>query len=159
MPVQPTVQFLNVDLVLVGSFDRAPLVAAAGKRVFVLQEDVPFDGRRRAMVLESSTTARSLSGTLSALLRWVDELPPSARRSWKAASRRIFDIGVQSGLQPHETSWTLRNRELAALERAGAEVMVTLYGAKWRDVRSTNRRRSSRGPSDGTPMKAAKSRP
>jgi hypothetical protein len=122
------VQFLNIDLLLTGRVDRGPLLRAATGSVFVLHEGM-FAGRK-ALVLEVSAPGLDLSHTLSRLLRWVQELPPTARRSWNAASRRVFDIGIQAGLEPHETHWTIPPTHVAALAKVKAEIVLTVYGSE-----------------------------
>ncbi len=134
MPVERDVRFLNIDLLLVGRFDREPLLSAMGDEMFVLHEDAVF------LALEVAAPVLDLSRTLARLLNWVEGLPPSARRSWTAASRRVFDIGIQGGLKPNDTHWTIRQDKVAALAKVGAEVVLTVYGAELK--RRTARSRS-----------------
>jgi len=126
MPVERDVQFLNIDMLLVGRFDRTPLLTAARDRLFVLHAD------KNLVALELAGQAPDLSRTLARLLNWVQGLPPAARRSWRAASRRVFDIGIHAGLGPHESHWCIRQEQVAALAKVGGEVVLTVYGAKWR---------------------------
>ena len=109
MPVEATVRFLNIDLLLVGGFDRKPLLDALGDTLFVMHDDAVL-GSERCIVLEVNAWDLDLSRTLRVLLRWVEGLPARARRSWAAASRRVFDIGIHAGLTPHATAWTLPRR-------------------------------------------------
>lgn len=129
MPVEPDVQFLNIDLLLVGAFDRKPLLAALGDGVFVLHDDGQFEGEE-CLVLEVLTPGLDLANTLAQLLNWAQRLPPAARRSWAAASRRVFDIGIAAGLRPHESHWGIRHGQVAALAALGGEVVLTVYGAE-----------------------------
>ena len=131
MPIEKTAGFLNVDLIVAGRFDRKPLLRAAGKDVFVMHEDAVFQGKG-CIILEAEGADCGLEGALARLLRWVERLPRPARRSWAAASRRVFDVGIQAGLGPHETHWTIPSGLVAALARVGGEVAVTVYGARWR---------------------------
>jgi hypothetical protein len=130
MPVQHDVEFHNIDLLLVGRFDRKPLLAALRDDVFVLHEDARFDNKK-CLILEALAPGLDLTRTLTRLLKWVQGLPLPARRSWTAASRRVFDIGIQSGLKPHDSHWTIRRDQVAALAKVGAEVVLTVYGAEW----------------------------
>lgn len=130
MPVQADVRFLNIDLLLVGRFDRRPILAALGRTVFVLHEDAEEDGEP-CLILELAGPTRDLPRTLGALLKWAAGLPPRARRSWASASRRLFDIGVEGGLQPHESRWRISRQQVSALAKLGAEVALTVYGAEW----------------------------
>ena len=129
MAVEADVHFLNIDLLLVGRFDRRPLLASLRDDVFVLHDDAKFEGED-CLVLEVLAPGLDLSATLARLLKWVQRLPPVARRSWAAASRRVFDIGIQAGLEPNDSHWTVPHEQIAALARLRAEVMFTVYGAK-----------------------------
>src|SRR6266850_1581425 len=145
MPVEAEVQFLNIDLLLVGRFDREPLLAAVGDGLFVLHEHALFH-RDKCLALEVAAPGLDLSRTLARLLKWVDALPPSARRSWRAASRRVFDIGIQAGLNPHDSQWTIGRDQVAALAKVRGEVVLTIYGAQ-RMSRPRPRRAPKRRPS------------
>jgi hypothetical protein len=131
MPVEADVRFLNIDLLLVGRFDRKPLLAAMGDDVFVLHDGAKVENEKCLMV-EVLAPGLDLAGTLARLMKWVQELPTPARRSWAAASRRVFDIGIQAGLKPHDTHWAISQEQVAALAKLGAGVTVTVYGAEWR---------------------------
>lgn len=96
------------------------------------------------LLLELAKPGLDLEATLAHLVEWVQHLPRSARRSWAAAARRVFDVGIQAGLQPHETHWTIAPKLIGALAKVGGEVVVTVYGARWRD--RTARRRPSDQP-------------
>lgn len=37
-------------------------------------------------------------------VRQIENLPPAAREFWAAAARRVFDIGFESGQEPHARS-------------------------------------------------------
>lgn len=149
MPVEAEVRFLNIDLLLVGKFDRRPLVAALGDGVFVLHDDGTI-GDEPCLVLEALEPDLDLAGTLTRLAGWARALPPAARRAWSAASRRVFDIGIQAGRTPHESHWTLSAEHIALLATLNAEVVVTVYGTKTTRASARAPRRSQprtkRGP-------------
>jgi hypothetical protein len=146
MPVEHDVQFLNIDLLLVGAFDRKALLAALGDGVFALHDDAQFEGEE-CLVLEVLKPGLDLANTLAQLLNWAQRLPPAARRSWAAASRRVFDIGIAGSLRPHESHWGIRHEQVAALAELGGEVILTVYGAQGsrRPPASSPSRRSGRG--------------
>jgi hypothetical protein len=70
MPVEREVQFLNIDLLLVGRFDREPLLAALGDEVFVLHDDAELDNKK-CLILEVLAPGLDLARTLTLLLKWV----------------------------------------------------------------------------------------
>jgi hypothetical protein len=146
MPVEHNVQFLNIDLLLVGAFDRKPLLAALGDGVFVLHDDAQFEGEE-CLVLEVLEPGLDLADTFARLLKWAQGLPPKARRSWAAASRRVFDIGIAAGLRPHESHWAIRHEQVEAVAALGGEVILTVYGAEGAGPSPTPSpsRRSGRG--------------
>jgi hypothetical protein len=144
MPVEANVHFLNIDLLLIGRFDRRPLLAALRDDVFVLHDDAKFEGED-CLILEVQEPSLDLARTLARLVKWARGLAPAALRSWAAASRRIFDIGMQAGMKPHESHWRISPEQIEALAKLRAEVVLTVYGAEWNNStpgksRSTRRR-------------------
>jgi hypothetical protein len=130
MAVQRETGFLNIDLLVVGRFDPAPLVAAAGKQVFALGEHGPVDATgNEGLVFEVNAPNLDLPRTLRSLVRWAEGLPPAARRNWEAASRRIFDIGIQGGLEPRVVQWAIPPALVASVAKLGGEIVLTTYGA------------------------------
>jgi hypothetical protein len=108
----------------------------------VLHADAQCEGEE-CLVLEALESGFDLGNTLARLLKWAQGLPPAARRSWVAASRRVFDIGINGGLRPHESHWTIRHDQVATVAKLGAEVVLTIYGAESRN-RTVATRASSR---------------
>ncbi len=123
MPTEDNVKFINVDVILAGEVDSKPLLGAFGDGVVVLHENGP-------LVLELANVGLDLHETLSRFVELVSALPRKARTSWVGASRRVFDIGIQAGLMPHETHWRIPSDLIAALAKIGGEVVLTVYGAK-----------------------------
>ena len=132
MSVQASVQFANVDLLIGGRFDRAPVLRALGDGVTALHEDALVEGKK-CLLLEVTDPGLDLPQTLKRLVEWVERLPPKARRSWSRASVRQFDIGIESGMRPRETQWIIPARTVAALAKIGADVALTVYGAEQRE--------------------------
>lgn len=149
MPVEAEVRFLNIDLVLVGRFDRKALVAALGDVVFALHDDATTIGGEPCLILEVLEPDLDLAATLTRLADWARALPPAARRAWSAASRRVFDIGIQAGQTPHESHWTLSAEQVALLAKLNAEIVFTVYGAK-SEKRAPIVQRGTRRPQRGT---------
>ncbi|HXU62482.1 MAG TPA: hypothetical protein VN962_12315 [Polyangia bacterium] len=140
--------FINVDLEVWSDSDLAPFQEAVQAIAFVL-----YAGkiRRRFLVsLEArAPKANSPEGRIWALLKIVDALPPAARRAWKAARSRIFDVGYQGGefvtllrerplgsgrwyaadpghaVRPCETSFS--PEVLAAVAKVGGTIATTIY--------------------------------
>ncbi len=126
--VEPTVRFLNVDVDVFGAFDRAVLLKGFGDTIDVLRDGE--DERGESVVsFELSTASPMLPGVISELVALVLALPDDARGAWDGATRRVFSIGIQAGLDPHSTEWTLSSELMAELLTIKAEISLTVYGA------------------------------
>ena len=63
-------------------------------------------------------------------VRQIENLPAAARAFWDAATRRVFDIGFESGREPHcpfHANYRLGPDVLAAVARVGGEIGITMY--------------------------------
>lgn len=145
MPIEKTVRFLNVDLLVSGEFDRGPLVQAMGERVFALDERALVDGLE-TLIIEVNSRNLGLAATLDRLIGWVKALPAPAKRTWSAADRRIFDIGLQAGSRPHDTSWTISPDLISAVAKLHGEIRITVYAAERERRRRLPRRRRTLVP-------------
>jgi hypothetical protein len=81
----------------------------------------------------TSRRARTVDRMLIELVALVDGLPPAAKRCWREARIRTFDIGIQAG-PPFPESFGHRPFEVTmapdtarAVARLGAHVKVTVY--------------------------------
>jgi hypothetical protein len=148
MPVEGSVHFLNVDLLIGGRVDRRSLLQALGGDVFAVHEDAVVQGKK-CLLVQLARPGLDLVPTLSRLVAWVERLPPRGRRSWKRSSIRQFDIGIQAGRTPHETHWVIPPRVVAALARIRADVALTVYGAEWSDGRPQRAAATRKGATTG----------
>lgn len=62
-------------------------------------------------------------------------LPPAARALWDGATRRTFDIGIDSGLTPWATQWRLSSTTLRQAADVGADIVITVYEVDEFDLR------------------------
>lgn len=108
--------------------DRSALLNGFGDAIVVLHEGRNTPGEP-FVSFEVRSTNRTLPTVISELITLVTALPDDARAAWDSAFRRVFDIGIQAGLGPRSTAWTLRAETLAALAAIKAEVTLTIYGA------------------------------
>jgi hypothetical protein len=97
---------LNVDVELYGTFDRAALLRGFGDEIVVLHEGTDREAEP-AISFELSAVKPTAEGALTELTALVLGLPEDARTAWNAATRRVFDIGIQSGRAPHSTYWSI----------------------------------------------------
>jgi len=157
-------QFLNVDLEIWSRTDLSSIAMALSPRALVLHAGKV---RRKFLVsVEVAKTTTSPERTMWALLRLVESLPPVARRRWKGADARIFNVGYEGGrpVLLHERPagsgrWYARRRSdaapyetsfspelLRAVARVGGTITTTIYPLT-EQVRP--RRRTRRQPRGG----------
>jgi hypothetical protein len=141
-------QFINVDLEVWSRTDLSALGEAVESMALVLY--VGKSGRNHLVALETKETRLSSpEATMWALLKVIGALPPVARRAWKSAESRVFNIGYQAEefvteLQerpPGSGRWhvkdprkaakasvtTLSPKLLRAVVRAGGTITTTIY--------------------------------
>lgn len=118
--------FLNVDLEIESASKLDSLVAAMGKRVWVLHSG-PGHKKRHFVNLECSREHKGPDAAIHGLCAIIESLPPAARRIWGAAARKEFDVGYE--LRPSERSsrFTLRPDTLERMAGLGATLAVTYY--------------------------------
>ena len=89
--------FINVDLEVWAREDLAPFAAAVESRSIVLH--VGKERRKFVAIIEAKSLRPSSSPerTIRALLEVVESLPPRARRLWKHAESRVFNVGYEGG--------------------------------------------------------------
>ena len=133
METEPTVELLNVDLELFGLVDSEPLLRCFGDAVLVIADE-------HLLSLELSDSPDStLTTKLAEFVALVIALPEDARGAWNSASRRVFNIGIQSGLRPSCTEWAIPTSILASLVEIRAEVTLTIYGAEYAQEKLSSR--------------------
>ena len=122
-------QFLNIDLD-VRSRHSLAVLAVAWPWAY---QPLVAQGRSnpRWLILNASLVAKSAETVARRLLQHIAELRGDARRCWRQAHRRVFDIGVQAGGpgRPFEevrfTADTLRR-----IAASGAQIQITVYPAQ-----------------------------
>jgi hypothetical protein len=87
--------FINVDLEVWSKQDLAPLGEALESKSFVLH--VGKLRRRFHLSIEASGNPKTPDEAISELLKLVQALPPAAKRLWKGAESRIFNVGYDAG--------------------------------------------------------------
>jgi len=135
--------FLNVDLDVTS---RAPLDALAA--ALSPQVLVNYVGRERRRYTAHFSLYRPRNAD-AAIRQWVDRLtalPAPARRLWKEAETRVFNIGFQSGPGPQIFEAGIGTAALAAAARLRASVVVTIYRAETRVMTEHRRRKGTGSP-------------
>jgi hypothetical protein len=122
--------FMNVDLEVLSHESLAPLVQALGNRVFVLHEG--RWGRRYGAFLELSGSGyqRNADLLIRRLIALLKKLPASARRLWRGARVKQFNLGIEAAHRPRSFELRLQDSTLESVARLGASVVVTVYAAE-----------------------------
>jgi hypothetical protein len=137
--------FLNVDLDIEAPYDLAPLVKALGRRVYELHTGTLGDGFQTHLEFfgargQPSSAAAAIEGFVGLLAK----LRPTAKKFWDKATRRDFNIGIQSGAKPFAFELDIPSDLLAAVARLRGRIVVTVYSAQPKHSQRRRRRRTSR---------------
>jgi hypothetical protein len=118
--------FLNVDVDVLSATQLEPLVAALGRKVAV--HYVGREGRHYGahFSLYNPGTPDRAVRTLTAL---IGRFPKPARSCWNRARQRVFNIGVQSGVEPRSHETLISVAAVEAISRVGGSLTVTIYAA------------------------------
>jgi len=119
---RPTLCFMNVDLDVESAEELRPLIDAMEPHAYSLERP---PGQASFEVNEPSPNDPEV--VILEFVRIVRLLPPDARQAWDAASRRVFDIGLQSGRHPLLQSYNIGIETLRAAAEIGASIAVTIY--------------------------------
>jgi hypothetical protein len=133
--------FLNVD---VDVFSRTPLdflVAAFGGEVLV--NYVGREGRRYSAHF-SLYEPRNADAAIRRLAQLITKLPRPARQLWNQASKRVFNVGFQSGFRTQSLETEISSAAVEAAARLGASVTVTIYAAEETSPKESVRRSKTR---------------
>jgi hypothetical protein len=123
---EPT-HYMNVDLDI---FSRVPLkglVDAMGDEALVLYVGGQGQKHEAHVELVSSHTGMTADRTILGLIRLVKRLSPRYRRVWDSATSRVFNVGIDAGLEPHCYELRLDRRTVGAVAQVGGALVVTVY--------------------------------
>jgi hypothetical protein len=116
--------FLNVDLDLESGDDLRVLAEALQPEAYSLERPAG----RASFELNASVSPETPEPLILEFVRLVNQLPPSARAIWDRASKRVFDIGIQSRRRSFSEAHRLSSETLRAAAEIGAEIGITVYG-------------------------------
>lgn len=118
--------FINIELEVRASFDLAELAEAFGKKF-----TINYCGK-------STQNKYLLSGSLdnypatpdevaTGLCKLVKRLNPSAKKIWKKASDRVFDIGLDVNLDNRVIVDLFRPETILQIAKVNARLAVSVY--------------------------------
>jgi hypothetical protein len=121
----PETRFLNIDLELItcGALDL--LLAHWSRDVVVLRDSI--DGRTRTVWLEAVDDVDDAERSLLALLHLIDGLPADLRLLWDSCDDRCFNIGIQAGMSPHASAFSISTGTLTRVTGVMARLNLTVY--------------------------------
>jgi hypothetical protein len=116
--------FRNIDLDVRSRRSLVPLIEALGEWA---RRPIPSDSRW--IIVNTRGSAKGADGVARLLLKKIENLRGEARRCWRDAHRRVFDIGIHAGGTGSRAFEEVRltadtMRRLAAVD---AEVQITVY--------------------------------
>src|SRR5262245_16622994 len=97
------------------------LIAALGKQILV--NYIGREGRRYSAHF-SLYEPRSADAAIRRLARLIMNLPTPVRRLWNQASKRVFNVGFQSGLRPDSFESEISSAAVEAA--AGVRASITV---------------------------------
>lgn len=127
MPDSEATAFLNVDLELVATFDLAPLLEHFNPTTFTLRDSV--DDGRRTVWMELAADPKDTDDAILRYAMLVESLPSDIRRLWDGCEDRCLNVGIQSGLTPHASTFGISTDAIAKLVAIAARLEITVYSA------------------------------
>jgi uncharacterized protein DUF6968 len=115
--------FLNVDLDVETDVNPAALVQALAPDAYSLERPPGRASFELGLPVAPSTP----DPLIREFVRLVKQLPPDAREIWERASRRVFDIGIQSRRRPFSETHSIAVETLRDAAEVGAEIAFTAY--------------------------------
>jgi hypothetical protein len=119
--------FLNVD---VDVFSKSPLdalAAALAKKVSL--HYIGLVGHEVFQLHFGLYNPKTANLAIRRIVKLIESLPRSPRRLWKAAEKRVFDVGFQGGKKPHCSEFDIDEKAVAAVARVGGSLRITIYPA------------------------------
>lgn len=120
-------RYLNTDLEIESKQDLSPIVEEFGEDVSVLHQWEFREHQHASFEIAGSSLISNADDVISFFCSLVDNLPPSAREIWDGCSSRIFDIGYQSGTEPHSFRSEIRASTIQRAADIGASIVITIY--------------------------------
>lgn len=118
--------FLNVDFEVLSRTPLDALVAALGRKVFVLYQGKWKPGYAAMFELATGWNWPA-DRRITRFVQAVETLPRRERRLWDGATARRFDIGIEAGYTPHMFQLRLKPSTVEAVSRVGGEIVVSVY--------------------------------
>lgn len=113
-------RFLNVDLDICAEFDLKEIIDAMGG-IIVLNH---ADPTRASLELDADVA--DIDVAVRGFSRIVAGFPPRIARKWQACTSRSLNIGIQPGVRPYASEFSISRTSLALIEKHKFEVAITV---------------------------------
>ena len=128
--------FLNVDVEVESRADHDPLVAAMAHGALAIGRY--RRGGQHCVRFELNISPRSPDHGIRAFSSLLESLPAPARKLWRAARRRDFDVGVQGSRRSHPEIIELSPETVQLAAKLRGRIVITVYPANGRGRRLTS---------------------
>jgi len=119
------IQFLNVDLELESKNDIGLLVGELAKKAILLNYDK--DDYRQSARIEANTDIKTADQAINHLCEQLESCSRNALKQWLTCSKRTFDIGFNSGVQPKCFNQAIKSDTLLRISAIDAGIEITIY--------------------------------
>ena len=129
----PTVQkmshfeFLNVDLEIHSRSALEPLLSELSTALYVLYSESKPHKQFANLEVSRSWKNPSPDKTIAALCDALESLSPKARKVWKKAHGKVFDIGFDIDPKASHLHQPLSNNSLRRIANLGGTIIFTCY--------------------------------
>jgi hypothetical protein len=118
--------FCNVDLEIESRSDLSGLLAELGRKVIVLASGPKRKGFH-SLRLETAMQYDNPDTTICAFCSCLELLSQKSRRAWRAANKKVFDVGYEIVTPQRITQFSLRAKTLKRISDLGGVIGVTIY--------------------------------
>jgi hypothetical protein len=125
--------FITVDLDVYSKRRLAALAEGFGQKAMVHYEGRwgsrygAFFGSYAAVRTASRPGGPTCDEIIQGWAALIKRLPPHARRLWRSAQSRVFNIGIQAGPDPHALKTEVSARIIRQIEKLRASIVITTY--------------------------------
>ncbi|MEW6367270.1 MAG: hypothetical protein AB1714_21780 [Acidobacteriota bacterium] len=122
-------RFLNVDVDVLSKVSLEPLLAALGSKILPLY--VGREGRYYSAHFElAASSDEDVDKVTRRLAGLIAGLRGAARKLWKEARTRGFNVGIQGGINPRMQEIAIEEDTVNLVARVGGRIVVTTYAAE-----------------------------
>lgn len=116
----PHAQFCNVDLDIESKHNLAVLEAELRKGVVVLEGGPPVPRGSSLLRLETARSYANPDDTIHRLCSLLEKVSPKAKRAWRSAYKKEFDVGYEVAGSEFASQFSLRTDTLKRISSLGA---------------------------------------